>query len=37
VMPALTLDNQHSGGHHRAWVNRVIAEEFRRQMGARGF
>jgi hypothetical protein len=37
VMPALTLDNQHSSGHHRAWVNGVIAEEFRRQMAARGF
>lgn len=35
-MPALPLDNQHSSGHHRGWVNRVIAEEFLRQMRARG-
>jgi hypothetical protein len=34
AMPALPLDNNHSGGHHRAWTNRVIAEEFARQMGA---
>jgi hypothetical protein len=33
AMPALPLDNNHSGGHHRAWTNRVIAEEFARQMG----
>ncbi|MDT7603235.1 MAG: hypothetical protein QOF61_1232 [Acidobacteriota bacterium] len=32
AMPALPLDNTHSGGHHRAWTNRVIAEEFARQM-----
>jgi hypothetical protein len=34
AMPALQLDNHHSGGHHRTWANRVIAEEFARQMGA---
>ncbi|HVG30752.1 MAG TPA: SGNH/GDSL hydrolase family protein [Pyrinomonadaceae bacterium] len=34
AVPALPLDNNHSGGHHRAWANRVIAEEFARQMGA---
>jgi hypothetical protein len=34
AMPALPLDNTHSGGHHRVWTNRVIAEEFARQMGA---
>jgi hypothetical protein len=34
-MPKLTLDNQHSGGHHRAWVNQIIAAEFARQMRAR--
>ena len=31
-MPALPLDNNHSGHHHRAWVNRQIAEEFARQI-----
>lgn len=36
AMPALPLDNQHSSGHHRGWTNRVIAEEFWRQMRARG-
>ncbi len=34
AMPKLTLDNQHSGGHHRAWVNQLIAAEFARQMRA---
>jgi hypothetical protein len=34
AIPALPLDNSHSGGHHRAWTNNVIAEEFARQMGA---
>ena len=34
VMPKLRLDNQHSGGHHRAWVNQIIAAEFARQMRA---
>jgi len=34
AMPALTANNPHSGGHHRAWVNRLIAEEFARQMQA---
>jgi hypothetical protein len=34
AMPKLTLDNQHSGGHHRAWVNQMIAAEFARQMRA---
>jgi hypothetical protein len=33
-VPALPLDNTHSGGHHRAWTNGVIAAEFARQMGA---
>ncbi|HEY9283323.1 MAG TPA: hypothetical protein VIP46_07710 [Pyrinomonadaceae bacterium] len=37
AMPALPLDNQHSGGHHRGWTNRLIAEEFLRRMKARGF
>ncbi|HEX5707753.1 MAG TPA: SGNH/GDSL hydrolase family protein [Pyrinomonadaceae bacterium] len=32
AMPALPLDNRHTGGHHRAWTNRVIAEEFARQI-----
>jgi hypothetical protein len=34
-MPGLTLDNQHSGGHHRGWVNQLIAAEFAREIGAR--
>lgn len=34
VMPGLTLDNQHSGGHHRVWVNQLIAAEFARQIRA---
>ncbi|MFL6230756.1 MAG: hypothetical protein ACJ741_18435 [Pyrinomonadaceae bacterium] len=29
---SLPLDNSHSGGHHRAWANGVIAEEFARQV-----
>jgi hypothetical protein len=33
AIPALPIDNNHSGGHHRTWTNRVIAEEFARQMG----
>jgi hypothetical protein len=36
AMPRLPLDNQHSGGHHRGWANRIIAEEFLRQMRAHG-
>jgi lysophospholipase L1-like esterase len=36
AMPALPLDNQHSGGHHRGWTNRIIAEEYLRQMRAHG-
>jgi hypothetical protein len=32
VMPRLTLDNQHSGGHHRGWANQFIAAEFARQI-----
>lgn len=31
-IPALSLDNPHSGGHHRGWVNRLIAEEFAQQI-----
>jgi hypothetical protein len=34
VMPKLTPDNQHSGGHHRAWVNQIIAAEFARHLRA---
>lgn len=34
VMPRLTLDNQHSGGHHRGWTNNLIAMEFARQIRA---
>ncbi|HYN86334.1 MAG TPA: SGNH/GDSL hydrolase family protein [Pyrinomonadaceae bacterium] len=32
AMPNLPLDNRHTGGHPRAWTNRVIAEEFARQI-----
>lgn len=32
AMPKLTLDNQHSGGHHRGWANQFIAQEFARQI-----
>jgi hypothetical protein len=35
AMPGLTLDNRHSGGHHRGWVNQFIAEEFARHIRAR--
>jgi lysophospholipase L1-like esterase len=35
AIPSLPLDNQHSGGHHRGWTNRVMAEEFMRQIKAR--
>ncbi|MBI5800770.1 MAG: hypothetical protein HZA92_08630 [Verrucomicrobia bacterium] len=31
-IPELPLHNPHSGGHLRPWVNRVIAEEFARQL-----
>jgi hypothetical protein len=30
--PRLPLENNHSGNHFRGWVNRVIAEEFARQI-----
>lgn len=33
-IPDLPLTNPHSGGHLRPWVNRVIAEEFARQVVA---
>ena len=32
AMPALPMDNQHSGGHHRGWTNQIIAAEFARQI-----
>lgn len=35
VMPKLPPDNQHSGGHHRVWVNQIIAAEFARHLRAR--
>lgn len=31
-IPDLPTENQHSGEHHRGWVNRVIAEEYARQI-----
>lgn len=34
TIPELPLTNPHSGGHLRPWVNRVIAEEFARQVAA---
>lgn len=33
-IPDLPLINPHSGGHLRPWVNRIIAEEFARQVAA---
>ena len=33
-IPDLPLNNPHSGGHLRPWVNRVIAEEYARQVAA---
>ncbi|HEX8352374.1 MAG TPA: hypothetical protein VF611_05740 [Pyrinomonadaceae bacterium] len=35
AMPGLTLDNPHSGGHHRGWANQLIAAEFAREIRAR--
>jgi len=35
AIPKLPLDNSHSGGHHRGWVNQIIAREFARQIRAR--
>jgi hypothetical protein len=32
AIPSLSLDNPHSAGHHRSWVNRFIAEEFARHI-----
>lgn len=32
AMPELPLNNNHSGGHYRGWVNRVIAEEFGKEV-----
>lgn len=32
AMPALPLENPHSGGHYRAWVNRLIAEAYAREI-----
>lgn len=34
AMPKLTLDNPHSGQHHRTWVNQLIAAEYARQIRA---
>jgi hypothetical protein len=30
AIPNLPIDNPHSGGHHRGWVNKMIAEEYGR-------
>lgn len=35
ALPGLSLDNQHSGGHRRGWVNQLIASEFARHIRAR--
>jgi hypothetical protein len=32
AIPTLPEENHHSTGHHRTWVNRVIAEEFARKL-----
>ncbi len=32
AVPNLSTHNPHSGGHHRVWVNRLIAEEFARHI-----
>ncbi len=32
AIPRLPLENNHSGDHLRGWVNRIIAEEFGRQI-----
>lgn len=34
AIPSLPMDNPHSGGHHRAWVMRIVAEEFARKIRA---
>ena len=31
-IPALPIDNQHSGAHHRGWVNGIIADEYARKI-----
>ncbi len=31
-IPALPTENQHSGAHHRGWVNHMIAREYARQI-----
>ncbi|HTH51711.1 MAG TPA: SGNH/GDSL hydrolase family protein [Pyrinomonadaceae bacterium] len=28
TIPELPLENNHSGGHHRGWVNHIIAEQY---------
>lgn len=35
TIPAMPTENSHSAKHHRSWVNRMIAEEFVRQMNVR--
>ena len=32
AIPALPMGNHHSGGHVRGWVERIIAEEYARQL-----
>lgn len=32
LVPELPLENNHSGGHHRGWVNRLIADAFARKI-----
>lgn len=34
AMPSLPMENRHSGGHYRVWVNYLIAREFARQITA---
>jgi hypothetical protein len=32
AIPAVPMENDHSGGHHRAWVNSLIAREFAKKI-----
>ena len=34
AIPQMPIENPHSGGHYRGWVNRIIAEEFGRHISA---
>jgi hypothetical protein len=32
AIPSMSTENQHSSGHHRGWVNTIIAQEYAKQM-----